>query len=61
MDGNKRTSLYLAILLIRKSGYKVYANHEATVETILAVARGEMSREELAEWIRKELLLPNDQ
>lgn len=61
MDGNKRTALYLAVLLIRRSGYQTRVNPEAVVEVITSVARGEMSLEELADWLREELILPSDQ
>ncbi len=61
VDGNKRTALYLAILLIRRSGYQTRVNPEAMVEVITSVARGEISLEELAEWLREELILPSDQ
>ncbi|MXZ17737.1 MAG: type II toxin-antitoxin system death-on-curing family toxin [Rhodothermaceae bacterium] len=61
VDGNKRTALYLALLFIHKSGFEVLVKPEAVVDVITAVARREMSREELAEWIREELILPRDQ
>ena len=56
VDGNKRTSLYLAILLIEKSGYSNRVNPVAMIEFIPAVARGEFTREELAEWLRMKSL-----
>ena len=60
MDGNKRTALYLAVLLIRRSGYDTAVNPEAMVGVITAVARGEMSLEELASWLEEELILPSN-
>ncbi|MYF41393.1 MAG: type II toxin-antitoxin system death-on-curing family toxin [Rhodothermaceae bacterium] len=61
VDGNKRTALYLAILLIRRSGYDTAVNPDAMVGVITAVVRGEMSLEELADWLKEELILPSRQ
>ncbi|MCY4224474.1 MAG: type II toxin-antitoxin system death-on-curing family toxin [Bacteroidetes bacterium] len=60
VDGNKRTSLYLAILLIEKSGYSIRVNPDAMIEVIPAVARGEMTREELAEWLQNEIIVESN-
>ncbi|MDE2825863.1 MAG: type II toxin-antitoxin system death-on-curing family toxin [Bacteroidota bacterium] len=60
VDGNKRTALYLAILLIRRSGYDTAVDPEAMVGVITAVARGDMSLEELAAWLKEELILPRN-
>ena len=44
---------------MHKSGYILSASDEAMVGVITAVARGEMTREELAEWLREEIILGN--
>ncbi len=59
VDGNKRTSLYLAALLIHNSGYELLVDFDTMVETILAVARSEMSLEELSRWLRQQIVLPD--
>ena len=61
VDGNKRTSFYLAELLIYNSGYILSARDEAMVSVITAVARGEMTREELAEWLKDEIIVESNQ
>ncbi|MDE2828383.1 MAG: type II toxin-antitoxin system death-on-curing family toxin [Bacteroidota bacterium] len=61
VDGNKRTAFYLTELLVQRSGYILLASDDAMVGVITAVARGEMSLEELADWLKEELILPSGQ
>ena len=61
MDGNKRTAFYLTELLVQRSGYILLASDDAMVGVITAVARGEMSLEELSAWLKEELILPSRQ
>ncbi|MCY4596914.1 MAG: type II toxin-antitoxin system death-on-curing family toxin [Bryobacterales bacterium] len=55
VDGNKRTALYLVDLLVRRSGYSLNERDEVIVETLVAVARGEMGYDDLADWFRQRL------
>ena len=50
IDANKRTALYLVELLVQRSGYEFVETDAEVVETILAVARGEMGYDELTDW-----------
>jgi death-on-curing protein len=56
VDANKRTSLYLAELLIERSGYRLEEDDMAIVETVVAVANGTMSQDELAQWFRARIV-----
>ncbi|MXW13670.1 MAG: type II toxin-antitoxin system death-on-curing family toxin [Rhodothermaceae bacterium] len=56
IDGNKRTAFYLAELLIRRSGCKLLASNDLMVDMITSVARGEMTFEELTEWLREQIV-----
>jgi len=52
VDGNKRTGIAAAALFLRINGYRLYAD-PVDLETItLAVARGRMSMEKIASWLR---------
>ena len=59
-DGNKRTALYLVELLVQRSGYEFIESDEVVAETITAVARGDLSYEDLAEWFHQRLVRPGD-
>lgn len=48
IDGNKRTALTTALVFLEKNGYPG-ADFESMEETMVQVARGESSREDLAE------------
>lgn len=61
MDGNKRTAFYLTELPVQRSGYILTASDEAMAGVIPSFARGEMSLEELAAWLKGELILPSRQ
>lgn len=53
VDGNKRTGAMAAELLLGINGHDLVASDEELVELTLAVARGEVSAEALAIWIRQ--------
>lgn len=55
-DGNKRTALYLAELIVQRSGYELVEDDLAIADTIVAVAAGEMDYEALARWFRERLV-----
>ena len=54
-DGNKRTAWVLARLFLRLNGTAItYEQHDA-INTVLALAAGELSEDELADWFRAHL------
>lgn len=52
LDGNKRTSLVVALTFLQKNGYRVHPNPRDAVTTMLAAAAGKLSEAELARWFR---------
>jgi death-on-curing protein len=53
VDGNKRVGAMAAELLLTVNGYQLEASDDEVVDLTLAVARGEVSPEALAIWIRQ--------
>jgi death-on-curing protein len=53
VDGNKRVGLMAMELLLNVNGQDLEAEDDEVVEVTLAVARGEVSAEALAIWIRQ--------
>lgn len=51
LDGNKRTSLVVAELFLELNGLDLTARDADCVTTFLALAAGDLTEEELAEWI----------
>ena len=51
LDGNKRTSLVVAELFLELNGYTLAASDAQCVTTFLQLAAGELTEDELAEWI----------
>jgi death-on-curing protein len=51
LDGNKRTSLVVAELFLALNGFALIASDEQCVTTFLQLAAGELTEEQLAEWI----------
>jgi death-on-curing protein len=51
LDGNKRTSLVVAELFLALNGLELCAGDAECVATFLALAAGELTEEQLAEWI----------
>ena len=54
-DGNKRTALVIADLFLMLNGYELVSSPADNVLTILGVADGTLSEEELTLWIRKNI------
>ncbi|WP_020182203.1 type II toxin-antitoxin system death-on-curing family toxin [Methylotenera sp. 1P/1] len=52
LDGNKRTAFVATELFLMLNGYALIADDVACVLSMLAVAVGEMSEIEFADWIR---------
>jgi death-on-curing protein len=55
VDGNKRVGLMAAELLLVVNGHDLDADDEGLVELTFAVARGEISQEALAIWLRQRI------
>lgn len=53
IDGNKRTALIALETFLLLNGFELIADDVACVQTILSLAAGELSEEDLAAWIRK--------
>lgn len=53
IDGNKRTAAVVSELFLAKNGLKLTANNAEVVVAFLALAAGELSEEELADWFRQ--------
>jgi death-on-curing protein len=54
-DGNKRTALVTADLFLMLNGYELVSSPVENVLTILGVADGTLSEDELTAWIRKNI------
>lgn len=58
IDGNKRVSYVVAGVFMLLNGFNVIASESEVVETMLAVASGNMSEDALAEWFERHLASP---
>lgn len=56
IDGNKRTAWVLARLFFVTNGYTLKFDQQAAIDTVIALAAGELSEEQLAEWFRAHLI-----
>jgi death-on-curing protein len=54
-DGNKRTALVTAGLFLMLNGYELVSSPVENVMTVLSLADGSLSEEELKSWIRKHI------
>jgi death-on-curing protein len=52
IDGNKRTGFLAAYVFLAVNGREIVAEEEDVVRTMLALAAGALSDEELADWLR---------
>ncbi len=55
VDGNKRTAWVLARLFLAVNGVRIAFAPEDAIRTVLALAAGELSEEELGDWFRGHL------
>jgi death-on-curing protein len=55
VDGNKRTAWVLARLFLAFNGYELVVEAPDAIAAMLALAAGEMSEEEMADWFRERL------
>jgi death-on-curing protein len=56
IDGNKRTALVVTRTFLLFNGFNIEANQEEKYLTFLKLAEGNLSEEELADWIRQKLI-----
>ncbi len=55
VDGNKRVGHAAMAVFLRSNGYRIDATVDMQEQIILGVASGEVSREQLAEWLREHI------
>ena len=55
VDGNKRTAAVIAETFLSVNGHELAATDAELVVAILALAAGELSEDELADWFRQHL------
>jgi death-on-curing protein len=53
VDGNKRTAWVLARLFLALNEVSLVFTSEEAINTVLALAAGELSEEEMADWFRQ--------
>jgi death-on-curing protein len=56
VDGNKRVSHAVMIAFLKRNGYNLIANVSEQERVMLKLAKGEMARAELTEWIEQHIL-----
>jgi len=56
VDGNKRTAAVVAETFLNLNGFVLTATDAELVVATLALAAGELSEEELADWFRERLI-----
>ncbi len=59
VDDNKRTAWVLARLFLALNGMKISFSPDDAIRTVLALAAGELSEEELASWFRAHIVQPS--
>ena len=55
VDGNKRTALVVCETFLGLNGYRLAATDAELVVLFLALAAGELSEDELADWLRERI------
>lgn len=53
VDGNERTAFVAIGLFLLKNGYMLNANDAEAIDAMFALASGDLTEEELVEWIRR--------
>jgi death-on-curing protein len=56
VDGNKRTGAATALVFLAMNDHAIAGDEEGLVAMTLAVARGEMGKDAIAQWFRSRLL-----
>jgi death on curing protein len=52
VDGNKRTAWVLSRLFLKLNGVEIHFSPADAIQIVLALAAGELSEDELADWFR---------
>ncbi len=60
VDGNKRTAWVLARLFLVTNDIALKFEIQDAIATMLALAAGEVSEDELADWFRQRIVQPNE-
>jgi len=55
VDGNKRAAWLSAITFLDRNGYRFALNKAEAIETMLALAAGELSEDAFAAWLRERI------
>lgn len=50
IDGNKRCGFLVAFTFLHNNGYRFFTSEESIVTTILQVAMGKLSQQDLSQW-----------
>lgn len=53
VDGNKRTAMQVAFVFLEFNGFSVTATQEDAYLTILGLAAGEVTEDQLAQWFER--------
>jgi death-on-curing protein len=56
IDGNKRTAWVLARLFLKANGVEIEFDKADAIRAVMALAAGELSEEELAQWFRDRIV-----
>lgn len=56
LDGNKRTAFVICRLFLKLNGYNISTTQEDKYLTFMKLAAGDISQEQLADWIRPKLM-----
>ncbi|MFO6430532.1 type II toxin-antitoxin system death-on-curing family toxin [Erythrobacter sp. W302b] len=56
VDGNKRTANVVSLLFLLKNGWRVEADDADMTVAFIALAAGELSEDELADWFRQRVV-----
>lgn len=56
VDGNKRTGYEAMTLFLDANGYRLSGEMDEKEQVVLALAAGQMGREEFTEWVRRHIV-----
>jgi death-on-curing protein len=56
VDGNKRTALVVTLAFLEVNGFSLRATQEETYIAFLSLAEGNLSEEQLAEWLESKMV-----
>jgi death on curing protein len=53
VDGNKRVAFILMVLFLDRNGWELQASEEDAYSTMISLAEGNLTKPELANWLKK--------